>query len=95
MPRKDRLIPDLDWLSAHGEVDDYWIGPGPRLVNLDAWIHRLASAGHPHTMRSFKTSAFISMVCAVNAFRKSAERGVREAMSVVTGAIRRQLAETE
>jgi len=47
--------------------------------------------GHPHTMRSFKSSAFISMVCAVNSFRKCAERGVREALSVVTDAIRRQL----
>ena len=40
------VIPELDWLAAHRDADESWLGPGPMLVNLQPWMERLASTGH-------------------------------------------------
>lgn len=42
-------IPDLEWLAISADVDDSWLGPGPRLVNLRSWIDRLSMNGR-HTL---------------------------------------------
>jgi hypothetical protein len=39
-------IPDLDWLAAHRDADESWLGPGPMLINLQPWMERLANSGH-------------------------------------------------
>jgi hypothetical protein len=46
MPLQRELIPDLEWLAVAAGVDDSWLGPGPRLVNLRPWINRLYANGH-------------------------------------------------
>lgn len=46
MAHQDTLIPDLDWLVTSADLDDSWLGPGPKLVNLRPWMDRLGAHGH-------------------------------------------------
>jgi hypothetical protein len=46
MSREHALIPEFDWLAASADVDDSWLGPGPKLVNLRPWLERLSATGH-------------------------------------------------
>src|SRR5215472_15597709 len=45
MDHRDALIPDVDCLATSTAVDDSWLGPGPKLVNLRPWLERLSMVG--------------------------------------------------
>lgn len=57
MPSNNSLVPDLDWLAASCEPDESWSGPGPMLVNLQAWMERLAAAGLHHLVSATYAAA--------------------------------------
>lgn len=60
MASHEGLIPDLDWLAASGDVDDSWLGPGPNLHNLRAWMERLAGSGQPDLVAATFAAASVA-----------------------------------
>lgn len=60
MAYDEGLIPDLEWLAAHGGVDDSWLGPGPNLVNVRLWMERLAGGGHRNLVAATFAAASIA-----------------------------------
>ena len=79
----------LHWF--HEEYKDAWFDePGMWAVESSEYCV-LSLAGDPYSSASLATLATISVCCAVNSFRISAEDDIRDSLSIVLNAIRRQL----
>ena len=60
MSPQEAFIPDLDWIAVTRSVDESWLGPGPMLVNLRAWIERLARSGHKNLVAATYAAAIVA-----------------------------------
>jgi hypothetical protein len=79
----------------HEEFCNIWFdNPGMWAVESSEYCV-LTLTKDPYSRDSIESLATISVMCAINTFRKSVEHPVREALSAVTGGIQRQLEQAE
>jgi hypothetical protein len=84
------LTKQLHWF--HEEYRDAWFDePGMWAVESSEYCV-LSLTGDPYSRDSLTTLATISVSCAVNSFRKSAEADIWDSLGIVIDAIRRRLA---
>jgi len=83
----------LHWF--HEEYRDAWFNePGMWAIESSEYCV-LTLTGDPYSRESIESFATISVACAVNSFRKSAEHDIRGALKIVVDAIARQLSEID
>ena len=86
------LTKQLHWF--HEEYRDAWFNE-PGMWAVESSEHCVLSlTGDPYSRESFAALATIAVSCAINSFRPSAESCIRDSLSIVVEAIRRELEQT-